>query len=41
MVAGMLGDATGNYRAGFTVLAALAGAGSLLFVFARRPAQPA
>jgi MFS family permease len=40
MVAGMLGDATGDYRAGFTVLALLAGAGSLLFAFARRPAPP-
>lgn len=41
MVAGILGDATGNYRAGFTVLALLAGAGSLLFALARRPAPPA
>jgi sugar phosphate permease len=41
MVAGVLGDATGDYRAGFTVLALLAGAGSLLFAFARRPAPPA
>jgi sugar phosphate permease len=40
MVAGVLGDATGDYRAGFTVLALLAGAGSLLFAFARRPAPP-
>lgn len=41
MVAGVLGDATGDYRAGFTVLALLAGAGSLLFAFARRPPPPA
>ena len=40
MVAGVLGDATGDYRAGFTVLALLAGAGALLFAFARRPAPP-
>lgn len=40
MVAGMLGDATGNYRLGFTLIALLASAGSLLFVFARRPAPP-
>ncbi|TFZ04330.1 MFS transporter [Ramlibacter rhizophilus] len=40
MLAGVLADLTGNYRAGFTVLALLAGAGSLLFFLARRP-QPA
>jgi MFS family permease len=37
MVAGMLADMTGNYRAGFTVLAALTGLGSLCFLFAKRP----
>jgi MFS family permease len=41
LVAGALADLTGNYRAGFTVLALLAGAGSLLFALARRPAPPA
>ncbi len=40
MVAGMLADLTGNYRAGFTVLALTAGCGSLLFVFAIRPQRP-
>jgi sugar phosphate permease len=40
MVAGMLADATGNYRAGFTVLALLAGLGSVFFVLAKRPASP-
>ncbi len=40
MVAGMLADLTGNYRAGFTVLALTAGCGSLLFVFAIRPRRP-
>ena len=38
MVAGMLADLTGNYRAGFTVLALLAGLGSLFFLLAKRPA---
>jgi MFS family permease len=38
MVAGLLADATGNYRAGFTVVAAVASAGALAFAAARRPA---
>ncbi|HVR54648.1 MAG TPA: MFS transporter [Pseudorhodoferax sp.] len=37
LVAGVLVDLTGNYRAGFTVLALLAASGSLLFLFARKP----
>jgi MFS family permease len=37
MIAGMLADLTGNYRAGFTVIAVMAGIGSLFFLFARRP----
>jgi MFS family permease len=41
MVAGILADATGNYRAGFTILALLAGLGSLFFVLAKRPRLPA
>lgn len=40
MVAGMLADLTGNYRAGFTALALIAGAGSVFFLLARRPAVP-
>ena len=40
MIAGMLADATGNYRLGFTVLAVLAGLGSVFFVLAKRPARP-
>ncbi len=40
MIAGMLSDLTGNYRAGFTVLALLAGLGSAFFLFAKRPARP-
>ena len=38
LVAGVLADYTGNYRAGFTLLAIIAGLGSLLFVMARKPA---
>jgi MFS family permease len=38
LVAGMFADATGNYRIGFTVLAVIAGLGSMLFIFARKPA---
>jgi MFS family permease len=41
MVAGMFADATGNYRAGFTVLALVAGSGSVLFLMARKPHQTA
>lgn len=37
MVAGMFADATGNYRMGFTLLALVAGSGSLLFLMARKP----
>jgi sugar phosphate permease len=40
MIAGILADLTGNYRAGFTVLALLAGLGSAFFLLARRPARP-
>ncbi len=40
MIAGILADATGNYRAGFTILALLAGVGSLFFFFARKPELP-
>jgi MFS family permease len=40
MIAGMLADASGNYRAGFTLLALLAGVGSMFFVLAKRPAPP-
>ena len=37
MVAGMLADLTGNYRLAFTVLALVAGSGSVLFLMARKP----
>jgi sugar phosphate permease len=40
MVAGILADATGNYRLGFTILALLAGLGSLFFILAKRPELP-
>ncbi len=40
MVAGILADATGNYRAGFTLLAVLAGIGSAFFLLAKRPQRP-
>ncbi len=40
MIAGILADITGNYRAGFTVLALLAGLGSAFFLLARRPERP-
>jgi sugar phosphate permease len=39
MIAGILADMTGNYRAGFTTLAILAGFGSLFFLLAKRPAR--
>lgn len=39
MVAGIFADATGNYRMGFTVLALVAGSGSVLFLMARKPTQ--
>jgi len=40
LIAGILADATGDYRAGFTLIALLAGLGSLFFVLARRPEPP-
>jgi sugar phosphate permease len=38
LIAGAFADSSGNYRGGFTLLALLAGSGSLLFLLARRPA---
>src|SRR6266480_762880 len=40
MIAGITADATGDYRAGFTILALLAGIGSFFFLLARRPSRP-
>ena len=37
LIAGMFADARGNYRAGFTLLALLAGSGSVLFLLAHKP----
>jgi len=37
MLAGVLADLTGNYRAGFTLLSVLAGLGSLFFLLAKKP----
>jgi MFS family permease len=37
MLAGILADATGNYRAGFTAVALLAGLGSVFFLLAKPP----
>jgi MFS family permease len=41
LLAGIMGDATGNYLLGFTVLALISGAGSALFWFAKPPQMPA
>ena len=41
MISGILADATGNYRMGFTVVALLAGLGSIFFLLAKKPALPA
>jgi MFS family permease len=41
LVAGVLYDATQSYAIGFTVLAVLAGLGSIFFVFSTRPKPPA
>lgn len=40
LVAGAMADWTGDYRAGFTVLALLAGAGGMFFVMATPPRPP-
>lgn len=40
MIPGLLADATGDYRAGFTVLGVLAGLGSAFFLLAKKPARP-
>jgi sugar phosphate permease len=40
LIPGVIGDITGNYRAGFTVLALLAGLGSVFFLMAKRPPRP-
>ena len=40
IIPGVLADRTGSYHLGFTILAILAGAGSVLFILARRPTPP-
>jgi MFS family permease len=40
LVAGILADQTGSYKTGFTVLAILAGAGSVFLALAKRPRPP-
>ncbi len=40
LIAGFLADATGGYQAGFTIIAVLAGLGSLFFYFATPPETP-
>ena len=41
MIAGIFADLTGSYRTGFTILAVLAGLGSMFFVLAKKPKLPA
>ena len=41
IIAGAFADWTGNYRMGFTILALLAGVGSLFFLMAKRPRRRA
>ena len=41
LIAGILADSTGSYTTGFTVLALLAGAGSVFFLLATPPEPPA
>ena len=40
LVAGILADRTGSYQAGFTILALLAGLGSVFWLLAQRPGLP-
>jgi len=40
LIAGILADLTGSYEAGFTVLAGMAGLGSIFFILAKKPARP-
>ena len=40
LIAGFLADRSGSYDSGFTLLAVLAGLGSVFFLMAKRPAPP-
>jgi len=39
LIAGFLGDATGDYQLGFTVISGIAVVGALAFWLAQRPQQ--
>ncbi len=41
IIAGLMADHFGNYQYGFTVLAIMAGCGSVFFIFATKPTPPA
>jgi len=40
IIPGIFADITGNYQLGFTILAVLAGLGSIFFVLAKKPKPP-
>lgn len=40
LIAGVLGDMTGNYQVGFTTIAAISLLGALMFLLAKRPSHP-
>jgi MFS-type transporter involved in bile tolerance (Atg22 family) len=40
LIAGVLADITGDYKAGFTILSLIAACGSLVFIFAKKPDHP-
>ena len=40
IIPGIFADITGDYRLGFTIIALLAGLGSMFFVLAKKPARP-
>jgi MFS family permease len=40
LIAGYLGDVTGDYQLGFTAISGIAVTGALAFWFAQRPQQP-
>jgi MFS family permease len=40
LIAGILADRLGNYQLGFTILAIMAGIGSVFFIFAAKPPPP-
>ena len=40
IIPGIFADITGDYRVGFTIIALLAGMGSLFFIVARKPKRP-